>query len=278
MTDPDCIAFLQWALPRLGLQWPGYRKVRAQVCKRIERRRRALGLADIAAYRAHLDAHPAEWELLDGLAPVTISRFWRDRAVFTALAHAVLPAMAALAVERGEHTLRAWSIGCGSGEEPYSLIIAWHIAARPAGIRMKVLATDVNTTVLERARAARYTAGSLRALPPELRARAFTQRDGRYCLRGEFREDVTFAAADFRRAAPAARFHLVLCRNLAFTYFDAPGQAAALNTIRERLLPGGVLVIGARESLPADARGFAPWPGAERLRIYRYEETSDVMS
>ena len=52
MKDSDCIAFLQWALPCLGHRWPGYRKVRRQVCKRVDRRIRALGLAGIEEYRA----------------------------------------------------------------------------------------------------------------------------------------------------------------------------------------------------------------------------------
>jgi hypothetical protein len=56
MTDADCVALLQWALPRMGMRWPGFRKVRRQVCKRIARRIADLGLPDLAAYRAHLEA------------------------------------------------------------------------------------------------------------------------------------------------------------------------------------------------------------------------------
>src|SRR5215218_3377296 len=82
MTDDpgeECVAFLQWALPRLGLRWAGYRKVRRQVCRRVARRIAALGLPDHAAYRAHLEAHAEEWDVLRALTPVTISRFGRDR-------------------------------------------------------------------------------------------------------------------------------------------------------------------------------------------------------
>jgi hypothetical protein len=61
MKDSDCIAFLQWALPCLGHRWPGYRKVRRQVCKRVDRRIRALGLAGIEEYRAYLETHRDEW-------------------------------------------------------------------------------------------------------------------------------------------------------------------------------------------------------------------------
>lgn len=60
MTDRACTAFLQWALPRLERRWAGYRKVRPLVCKRLNRRLRALGLADLTAYRGWLESHPAE--------------------------------------------------------------------------------------------------------------------------------------------------------------------------------------------------------------------------
>ena len=65
MPDEDCVGFLQWCLPRLGLCWPGYRKVRRTVCKRVGRRRRALGLGDLEAYRAFLIETPEEWARLD---------------------------------------------------------------------------------------------------------------------------------------------------------------------------------------------------------------------
>ena len=75
MSDADCTAFLQWALPRLNLRWPGFRKVHRQVCKRLKRRMSELQLTDFAAYRARLEADPAEWQILDQSCHITISRF-----------------------------------------------------------------------------------------------------------------------------------------------------------------------------------------------------------
>jgi chemotaxis protein methyltransferase CheR len=78
-TDAECVDFLQWALPRLGLRWQGFRKVRRQVCRRVARRIAELGLADADAYRLYLERNPQEWDALAELCRVTISRFWRDR-------------------------------------------------------------------------------------------------------------------------------------------------------------------------------------------------------
>ncbi len=65
MKTSDGVAFLQWALPRLGFRWPGFRKVRRQVLKRLRRRIGELALTDLDAYRARLDSDPAEWTVLD---------------------------------------------------------------------------------------------------------------------------------------------------------------------------------------------------------------------
>ena len=142
----DCVAFLQWALPRLGRRWAGYRKVRRQVCRRVRRRLEELGLDGFEAYRVRLEQDAGEWEVLDGLTNVTISRFFRDRGVFEFLREQVLrPGM------------RVWSAGCASGEEPYTLALLCD--------GLDILATDVDPAMLRRAEAARYPPSALRELP-----------------------------------------------------------------------------------------------------------------
>ncbi|MCP3882734.1 MAG: chemotaxis protein CheR, partial [Sulfitobacter sp.] len=64
MKDADCIHFLQWALPQLGLRWAGFRRVRGQVCKRLRRRLAVLGLKELSDYRELLQADAAEWRQL----------------------------------------------------------------------------------------------------------------------------------------------------------------------------------------------------------------------
>jgi chemotaxis protein methyltransferase CheR len=240
------------------------------VCKRIGRRLAALGLPDAAAYRAFLGVHPEEWGALDGLCRVTVSRFFRDRAVWDWLRAEGLPAGARLARASGEGALRCWSAGCGSGEEPYGLAILWRIALAPAfpDLALRVLATDADEEVLERARRACYAPASLREMPPDLVPAAFEWRGAELCLRAAFREGVELVRADVRRDLPAGRFHLVLCRNLAFTYLDDDGQRRALSAIGARLAPGGLLVVGGHERLPAGEGGFERCAGP--LPVYRF--------
>ena len=272
MQDRECVALLQWALPRLQRPWAGFRKVRKQVCQRVERRRRTLALPDIAAYRAYLETHADEWQALDDLCAITISCFYRDTAMWEALTTEVLPELARRAVARGAHALQAASLGCASGEEPYTLTLAWQFALAPQfpGLLLEVTATDVVEAVLERARVACYAATNLKLLPPAWREHGFERMGERFCLRARFREGVTFLQQDLRTALPERQFDLILCRNLVFTYFDTPTQQAMLARLLAHQQPGGALVIGRREALPAGAGGLLPWPNAERQAIFRY--------
>ena len=146
--------FLQWALPQVGLRWAGFRKPRRQVIRRLHARVQELGLNGLDAYESYLAANPDEWSQFAALTPVTISRFYRDRAVFGALEDVVLPEL---------RPRRAWSAGCASGEEAYTLAL---IAPE-----LEILATDVHEPVLRRADAAVYPESSFAELPERLRAR-----------------------------------------------------------------------------------------------------------
>jgi chemotaxis protein methyltransferase CheR len=264
VRDRDCLEFLQWALPRLGLRWPGYRKVRGTVRKRLGRRLRALGLDGLGAYRDLLAGDPGEWRHLESLCRIPISRFWRDRGVFERLGGEVLPDLAR------EGRVRCWSAGCASGEEAYSLSILWREAVQPAfpDAEITILGTDAEPTMIARAEAACYGAGSLKDLPAAWRARAFERDEGRFRLRPEYKTGVSFRLLDIREGRPEAPFDLILCRNLVFTYFEARAQAAVLGRLDRCLRPGGYLAIGAHERLPGGAPG---WARPDALPIYRKE-------
>jgi len=276
MQDSECVVFLQWALPQMRLHWPGFRKVRQQVCKRIDRRRRALGLADSAAYQGYLEAHPAEWGALRVLCSISISRFYRDRRVFACLERSVLPRLAAIAAERPAPALACWSAGCASGEEAYTLSILWWLglAKRYPGLAFRVFATDTDPVAIERAKAACYGASSLKELPDEWRLQAFERRNDEYRLAERFRASVEFAQQDIRAAVPDRRFDLILCRNLVLTYFEPQLQRETMQRIVATLRPGGALVVGIHECLPEAVEGLAPWPTSNAV-FRKHQDAGD---
>ncbi len=241
MTDPELVSLLRWALPQLGLRFEGFRRVRGIVRKRIARRMRVL---DVTDYRAWLETHDDEWIVLARMCRIPISRFYRDRMIFERIG-ALLSERAARKPDR----VRIWSAGCASGEEPYTLAMIWSADVAPLhpGIDLQIVATDVEETMIERAIAGRYEAGSLRELPVRLRKACF---DGDRVI-DEIRRSIAFRGEDMREVVPEGPFDLVLCRNSAFTYFDEATQRRLLETIVARLWPGGALVVGAHETPPA---------------------------
>ena len=251
------------------MRWDGFRKVRRQVHKRIDRRLEELGLDRIGDYRSYLVEHPEEWAVLDRLTSISISRFYRDRAVFDRLRDDVLPRLARDARDLNAHHVRCWCIGCASGEEPYTLAILWDHHVQPVfpNIRLEVLATDRDPHMLERAHRASYPASSLKDAPASWRSSAFDDLDGQYVLRPKFRQVVRFRQQDIRWELPDARFPLALCRNLVFTYFADDLQRKVLRGIAERMVPGGFLVIGKKEALREGHERFRPYEA--RMGIYR---------
>lgn len=271
MNDASCIGFLQWALPRMGLRWSGYRKVRQRVCRRLRRRLVELGLADLGAYQRYLLEQEEEWGRLREICRIVISRFFRDQGLFDTLATTVLPELAASVKTCHTSTLRCWSIGCASGEEPYSLALLWQLHGALAGLRgsmkLEILGTDIDPALLDRARRGCYPGSSLRELPRAWKRAGFTRRGDLFCLKEQFQSSVGFAIHDILRdQLPPTPFHLVFCRNLAFTYFDAAGQLLVQEKLARALVKGGILALGSHEGLQADGN-FVPWQ--EPLRIFR---------
>jgi chemotaxis protein methyltransferase CheR len=263
VRDSQCADLLRWAAARLDLRYEGFRRVRGQVCKRLVRRIVALGLDGPRAYRAFVETHAEERAVLDELCRVHVSRFHRDRALWDALAGRVLPALAA----RAGGKLRVWSAGCAAGEEPYTVALIGRcvLAPRIPGLRLRIIATDVDADSLARARIACYPPSSLKELPRAWREAMFVAREGRACLRDEVRAAVELACEDIRERAPEGPFDLILCRNGPFTYFAEPVQRDVVARVVAALAPAGALVVGSHERVPAGATGLVADPGIRGL-------------
>ncbi len=269
MEDNKCVNFLQWVLPKLNMRWRGFRKVRQQVCKRIDRRIFELGLSDIESYRNYLTENLKEWEILDHFCRITISCFYRDRMVFDYFSAEVLPVLVNSVVEKNDTVIRVWSVGCASGEEPYTIALLWHNLMRQKfpNLRLEIIATDIDPIVIKRAKEACYKHSSLRNLPVEWLTHAFDQQRDIYSLKQSIKEYVLFLNLDIRKETPSGLFHIILCRNLAFTYFDLKLQRSVLEKIYDKLETGGVLISGTHEKIPDDDIAFITW--VEHMPIFQ---------
>jgi chemotaxis methyl-accepting protein methylase len=246
-------------LAHFGFSRAGYRRVRKGVKKRLRRHMQELGCPDLAGYLQAIEASPRQRNECLRRLSVPISRFMRDGALWEVMAARLLPDLA----RRFGVPLAVWSAGCACGEEAYSLVIS----ARAAGRALKadppvldILATDRNPAGLVRAREGIYPRSSLREMDAERRARHFSPLRGgrRYRIRPELRSGIHWLCCDITRLPTAKRFHGVLLRNNLLTYADRAGREQGLRRVIRHLRPGGFLVVGRRESLPAAVGGLVP--------------------
>lgn len=258
--------FLRSTLPLLGLRWRRFRTKTFR--RRIFGRLEDLGLSALPEYRNYLLSHPDEQRRLSDQFTVTISRFWRNRFLFHDLARTWLPAVLAR-LQPGE-PLRVWSAGCACGEEPYSLLLLWEEHFGASGHQLRLVATDADGRCLHRAREGRYPASSLRELPLDLRRAYFVNDGGSFVISPGLQDRVLWVEHNLLWDPPLPGNHLILCRNLAYTYFTEPLQEEITRGFHEALVPGGLLVIGRKDRLPPGAAHLfrrAEHPVYERREI-----------
>lgn len=222
---------------------------------RLARRLRALGLPSFGDYLRHVEEDSGdELRMLVDLLTTNKTGFFREGDHFAHLRTHVLPRLAA----RGGDA-RFWSAGCSTGEEPYSLAMLLAEEGDAAPHPARILATDISTRVLAKARAAEYDAAMLQDLDRARVTRHFQPLDrppSRYRVRPAVRELVHFARLNLVAPWPMrAPFDVILCRNV-MIYFDAPTQERLVNRFWESLAPGGTLLVGHSESLTALSHRF----------------------
>lgn len=229
--------------------------------RRVSVRLRATASENFATYSALLDAEPDEWtRLLDALT-INVTGFFRDRSVYGELREQVIPQLA----ETHSGPLRAWSAGCASGEEAWS--IAMLLAEQAGTDRAHVLATDIDRQSLARAAAGAYPAVVAREMPEELQRR-WWEGDEPVTPVDALRRCVTFERFNLlTEQAPQSAYELITCRNV-LIYFARDAQESLFTRFADSLVMGGVLVLGKVEILSGPARArFAPIDARER--IYR---------
>ena len=207
-----------------------------------------------------LDVGPDEYlgrlagEELDALVEalrVGETRFFRHQAHVAALRRVVVPAIAA---ERAaSRRVRAWSAGCASGEEAYTL--AMILVEGLPGWEVAVLATDISDEALAVARAAVYSDEALAPVPSSVRSRWFRAAgSGRVTIVPELAARVRFERRNLVDPFAGDK-DVILCRNV-LIYFDADTRAATARRLVEALAPGGFLFLGYAETLRVAAPGL----------------------
>ena len=236
--------------------------------RRIAVRMRASGAADYAGYATVLDRDGLEYDrLLDALT-INVTRLYRDAEVWNALATSVLPALWSAAAGR----FTAWSAGCASGEELYTLAAILHAHAERTGTRSRLAKTTIIGSDIDRASLATadrgvYAAEAFVEMPPALMARYFSPR-APHAAAAELKALVKVERRDLlKEPAPATGLQLVVCRNM-LIYIDRASQEPLIRRFYDALEPGGILILGKVETLLGPLRGLFETVD-QRNRIFR---------
>jgi len=229
-----------------GIDFSSYKE--DTLLRRLEKRKATLGLAGSEEYRAHIRRHPDELHTLQHLFLVSVSSFFRDRASFLELEHALAGIVAAKA--KGD-PIRVWVPGCASGEESYTLAIM--LAELFGEFRnnhaINIIGTDLNPEALEMARAGIYRQTAFKETADAVRQRYFTARGQHFEIAQELREMVQFEQRDVLTGPPAGGLlDLVSCRIL-LIYMKSHLQEQLIKSFHQALRPQGLLFIGQSESI-----------------------------
>jgi two-component system CheB/CheR fusion protein len=243
---------LQELAEQRGFDFRGYKKTTLE--RRFRRRMFQLNIGNYANYGKYIAQHPDELnELLNSLL-INVTEFFRDPPAWEILRHEILPAM--LKRVKPGHSFRAWSAGCASGEEPYSIAIlmAEYFGSRIQDYDIKIYATDIDEEALNTARRGEYSAEAVRRMHPEWRERYFHGK-GMLRVNREIRRLVIFGRSNLVQDAPISHVNLLICRNV-LIYFDTDLQKQILRRLHYALDPGGIVFFGKSESQLVNSQQF----------------------
>ncbi len=234
--------------------------------RRVTRRMVFQKMDLLADYVRYLHETPDEVAALNQDILISVTSFFRNPAPFEALASQVFPRLFA---DRSRHDpVRIWTIGCSTGQEAYSLVMAYTEAALAAGssVPVQVFATDLNPVGIETARAGLYPKDIAQDVSPERLRRFFTEVDGGYRISKAIRDACIFSRHDVLSDPPFSRIDLISCRNL-LIYLERVLQQKVMPVLHYALKPTGFLLLGASESISGYGHLFETVDATHKLYV-----------
>lgn len=229
---------------------------REMVYSRLARRIRSLKLSNFEQYLDYLELNKdKEFSNFINAITTNLTSFFREKHHFEFLKKTLVPNL--LKENRATKRVRIWSAGCSTGEEPYS--IAMTVADMfPIGWDVKILATDLDSNVLEKASSGEYSANSTTGLEPEiLKKWFFKDKQGEnYKVKPALKKMIHFKRLNLLQKWPMkGTFDLIFCRNVVI-YFDKETKEGLFNNYANILIPQGHLFLGHSESMSKEQKNF----------------------
>lgn len=248
--------FREFIYNELGIRMPDVKHTLLE--SRLQKRMRAIGCNSFEAYYDYVFSKAgAEKELVHMMDAITTNKtdFFRESNHFDYLLETALPTLLDAGASGGRGKITCWSAGCSTGEEPYTLamLLTEYTRIHP-GTLFSILATDISTRVLEKAKLGIYREEQIEPVPMPLRKRYLMrnkdQREKTVRFIPELRSRVVFRRLNFMQEnyGLPQQMNIIFCRNV-LIYFDMETQEKVINRLCNHLVPGGFLFTGHSETL-----------------------------
>jgi chemotaxis protein methyltransferase CheR/type IV pilus assembly protein PilK len=274
--EMDNEQYAQWTAlleQRTGIRLPEKRRsfLVTNVCKRM----REKGFSDYQDYFNHIHAGHSgkvEWDQLVHHLTVHETRFLRHEASQELICQKLLP-QRKQDCKKSPHTFNVWSVGCATGEEPYSIAMAIddHMGNVGCEYYLGIMASDISRSALAVGRAGVYSAQKVKSIPPLWVQKYFTaSKDGKYQISNELRQRVCFNLANVLDLGkiPIGYMDVIVCQNL-LIYYDQPRRQKIVDTLVDYLAPKGVLVLAVGELINWSHPDMERFPFANTLAYRR---------
>ena len=200
---------------------------------------------------------------------------FRDREFWRTLEEILLPDLVAKQTAK----IKVWSAGCAGGDEVYSFKIVWDLLKKKYRDlpRLELLATDMNSEHLNRARSGIYSGSSLKELSPESQSLYFEKIAGKnlYAVKALLGQGVVWRIHHLLSDPPDANFDIIFLRNNILTYYRERPKKKAFNNVLESLAPCGILVLGSHETVPLKQRTYLV---LNRILLFLRKKLMDSLS
>ncbi|MCI8280385.1 MAG: protein-glutamate O-methyltransferase CheR [Lachnospiraceae bacterium] len=193
-------------------------------------------------YVALIKKDKEKFEQFISFLTINVSEFYRNPEQWKLLDRDVFPAL----INRFGKNLKIWSAACSTGDEPYSLVMALskHLPLN----QIKIIATDIDKQILDKARMGLYNEKSLAAVPDDLKKKYFTKVGASYKIANEIKARVEFKQHDLLKDAYPTGCHLIVCRNV-MIYFTEEAKEEIYKKFNQALTKDGILFIGSTEQI-----------------------------
>ena len=236
------------------------------ILRRSLRRMAIHSINHMDRYAEFVRTHPEEGQALFRDVLIHVTSFFRDPATFDVLKEVAFPKM--LEQRRDEAPVKMWVPGCASGQEAFSIAIAFreYLDAQRLTIPFHVFATDLDEVQIAQARASLFPETIEADIAPERLKQFFVRTPNGYRVNPEIRERCVFARHDLLGDPPFSRIDLISCRNV-MIYFGTAIQRKLIPMFHYALSPGGFLVLGGSEGIGAFGNLFSATD--EKHRVFR---------